>query len=646
MVMDNQEQPDLTIKRDGEEIMSDILEMVDEYNIPNIIPLHKTALAAGCKYRIDENDRGKTIVYSVRNFNMHIEKQSVIMNGEYDVRAFMKLYNETKDCMVRKLMYDAAEQCCYCINDKCTTFLMAKHRTIEFDSKKKKLCGPYRHRLSISVTDSTLSACIEIAEMMFQYTYPHMHKDLFYKNEVTYTLTEKDEFYIVGYMACHNALSKSDDELVKWVLSDQNKIDDLMKASGKDSCTEYEYAGAIDKFENGINYEFIFGVITDRKPRKLPEGMVCRKIRGGQWAVFNSSANDYSSIWREFSANFYNKEHKGYDTSRIPFELYDKDGRLYDVHIPVDPDSPADSAKTVTMQYIPTLRVAGYPMYGETDYPLSKDYLFDVDKRMLEAFSYADKFIGIAIHSFFGKPIQHGYYYAYDDLTPIPEDMEKRDFRGGWFLIEGRKHFNGGVADYPFDRPMNFRTEVDDMHHPGLWIDLHYPNARGGYVELGNPAHIKGKRKFEVVELLPQRIIGKLEAPPESIVTDEEKNSFYTMPENQEKGSYMIGYTIIQPSNAGMYFDKPLVKGVLAKDDTPAPEGYSEFFLEGGKFVKITEDVLNGEPGWEIEGYECIEKETGYAVDRKRQFIIKQKEFGRSYEWYVPCCESSSPKVI
>jgi hypothetical protein len=45
-------------------------------------------------------------------------------------------------------------------------------------------------------------------------------------------------------------------------------------------------------------------------------------------------------------------------------------------------------------------------------------------------------------------------------------------------------------------------------------------------VELGNPAHIKGKRKFEVVELLPQRIIGKLEAPPESIVTGEERIVF------------------------------------------------------------------------------------------------------------------------
>ncbi|MGI6704927.1 MAG: hypothetical protein ACOX6S_01250 [Clostridia bacterium] len=45
-------------------------------------------------------------------------------------------------------------------------------------------------------------------------------------------------------------------------------------------------------------------------------------------------------------------------------------------------------------------------------------------------------------------------------------------------------------------------------------------------MELGNPAHIKGKRKFEVVELLPQRIIGKLEAPPESIVTGEERIVF------------------------------------------------------------------------------------------------------------------------
>ncbi|NLF00589.1 MAG: hypothetical protein GX601_06380 [Anaerolineales bacterium] len=556
--------------------------------------------------------------------------------GEYDIRAFLKLYRETADEKIKELLFRAAVSCSYCINDKCTTFLMARNRTTEWNGRVKKLCAFFRHRLNIPVTGDTIAACVRIAEMMFEYTYPYMHADLFYENNVTYTTVSRDEFYIVGYMARHNALSKSDDELVKSVLADSSKLDALYTATGQTD--NGRYVGATDKFANGNDYEFIFGVIADRKPETLPDQVVCRKIRGGEWAVYNSSAHDYKSIWRDFSANYYNNERKGYDTARIPFEFYSRDGSFFDVHIPVDGDMPADSAKTVTMQFFPQLRVAGFPTIGETDHPLHVDYGFDIEKRLTEAFPFADRLIGIYLHAFFGKPMRHGVFYAYDDLTPVPNDIPRTNLKAGWFLVEGRKHFNGGVSDYPFDRPINFRTKVDDMHHPGLWLDVRYPHARGGHIELANPAQIVGNRRFEVVELPSQRVIGKLEAPPESIVTDEEKEAFYTLPENSQKGTYMIGYTVCEPSKAGVYYDKPLVKGVLCDAGTPPPRGLSEYYLEAGKFVKITEDAPNGEPGWEIEWLpEKIKDETGCEADMSRQFIIKQTDFGRSYEFYIPC---------
>lgn len=168
-----------------------------------------------------------------------------------------------------------------------------------------------------------------------------------YKNEVTYKIVEKENFYLVGYMTRHNSLSKSDEELVKSVLTDEVKRNALKSAAGKESETDLQYIGAIDKFIDGNTYEFLFGVMTGSKPASLPEGVVCRKINAGEWAIYNSTADDYKSIWKHFSSNFYNTEHKGYDRSRIPFEYYDKNGRLYDVHIPVDADCPADSGKYI-----------------------------------------------------------------------------------------------------------------------------------------------------------------------------------------------------------------------------------------------------------------------------------------------------------
>ena len=337
-----------------------------------VTALHETALRQGCTLRIDEEEGKVILVYSVRRFSVSIDGDSVTLSGEFDLRAFLRLYRETSSRAVRELMFTAATACTYCITDKCTTFLMARQRTVKFDGKEKKLCGPYRHWISISVTESSLSACVDIAEMMFEYTYPHMHIDLFRNNKVTYTVSDLGEFFVVGYMARHSALSNDDRKLVEAVLEKRadgkRRVDSLIEAVGQ--VDTGICIGAIDKFANGNDYEFIFGIITDKKPESLPEGGVCRKIKSGEWAVYDSSVIEYQSIWKHFSDKFFGIEGKGYDTSRIPFEHYDENGNLYDVHIPVDSDMPADSAKTVTMHYIPTLRVAGFPMMGETDHPL------------------------------------------------------------------------------------------------------------------------------------------------------------------------------------------------------------------------------------------------------------------------------------
>ena len=117
-----------------------------------------------------------------------------------------------------------------------------------------------------------------------------------------------------------------------------------------------------------------------------------------------------------------------------------------------------------------------------------------------------------------------------------------------------------------------------------------------------------------------------------------ERANFYTLPENKDKGSHIIAYTLVKPQNAGAYYDKPLIKGVLAEADTSTPAGLSNFLLEGGKYVKVTEDIPNGEPGWEIEFLlDSLENDTGHKPDMRRQLMIKQNDFGKSYEFYVPC---------
>ena len=606
-----------------------------------IQPLHDIALQIDCRHRIDEDETGKTIVYSARNFKVHVKDQSVSFEGDYDNRAFLKLYRETDSKAIQALLFHAAEPCCYCINDKCTTFLMAKQRTLTLDGKTKKVCAWNRHHLTINVTPETLDACVAIAAMMFEYAYPFpiKHADLFYQNEVTYTMAEKDAFYIIGYLQRHSQISPSDEDFVASLLrkgdDGARKIDGLLQAVGQ--ADNGKYVGATDNFINGVLYDFLFGVLTDQKPATLPEGAICRKVRSGEWAVYNSSAGDYKSIWKHYTERFYDAEHKGFDRARIPFEYYDANGKFYDVHIPVDVDMPADSGRVITLQHMPNTLLAGYSSYGEADHPLYQDDRpFVTQDKLRELFPLADKVVRAWVHALFGKPIRNIEGVIVDDYTPIPDGLERIELKGGYWRLAGRRHFNGGGEDWPFDVQLDSRVSLNVCQHPRAFNSYEY-NARGGYTEIGVPMRIQGMPTYEAVELPPQRVIGKLEAPPEAIVTDEEMQHFYDLPENKDPGSYVIGYTVVQ-RKSGIYFDKPLIKGVLANAETPVPEGLSEFMLEGGRYIKVSEDALNGGPGWDIEilPYD-LEKDTAYKANLKRQFLIKQNDFGKRFDLYIPC---------
>ena len=104
-----------------------------------VAPLHGVAQAKACRCRVDRADDATTIVYSAQRYSIHIADASVCFEGDYDIRAFIELYNETDNPMVRELLFHGADSCSYCIDDKCTTLLMAKQRTIQLGTQAKKL---------------------------------------------------------------------------------------------------------------------------------------------------------------------------------------------------------------------------------------------------------------------------------------------------------------------------------------------------------------------------------------------------------------------------------------------------------------------------------------------------------------------------
>jgi len=604
-------------------------------------PLHEIAIENGCKYKIEKAADGNVdIIYSTRNLVINISNYFVRFSGEYDIRAFLKLYKSSSDYILKELMFNTAIPCEYCINDKCTTFLMAKERTIEFNGEKKKLCGPYRHRVDISVTADNIYQCKSILSMMFEYVYPYMHKDIFYENTVNYANSKKGAFYIVGFRHVNNNLTQSIEDFVKECLKinddGKRKIDEVLSVTK--TFDNGKYFGATTNFANGVLYDFIFGIETKKLPKELPDNMVILKIHEGDWAVYNSTANNYKSIWTHFTERkYYEKEKKGFDSSRAFFEIYDKEGNFSNVHIPVDKELPRDNGKHMLLTHMPDFSIAGYKTYAETDYPLSKDFDFDWNDKYREISPYATYKLGVPIHAIFGKPIQFIGGVVIDDTISVPDYAEIIPIKGGYWNFEHFDHFTGDYYNWTFDMPYKSIKEMN-LNHPRAFLEFHY-YCRGGYCTTGGPTRIVGKKTFEVVNLDPKVVFGKMEAPPESIVTDNDINDFYNEKSNSVQGSCAIGFTYTFDYPNSPHFDKPIVKGFFPKEGSVLPNDYSRLRLDGGRFVKITEDIFNGEPGWEIEGYmhgKEVEKETGLKVDHSRQAIVIQYDYGKFYEIYVP----------
>jgi len=606
-----------------------------------VTTLHDTAVAHSCAHRIAplEKQPGYRITYSARDFAIKVRDEDVTFTGAYDIRAFLRLYRTTDSQMVRELMFDAAIPCCYCIDDKCTTLLMARERTIKLDGRRKKLCGPYRHSLCIKATPENLSACCEIADMMFAYTTPRMHRDLFHENTVTHTVAHRDQLRVIGYLHTQNAFSISTEAFVASCLAEREDgtrpVDELLHSA--EQADSGEYVGVTLSFCNGANYEFLFGIVCDRFPDELTENAMPLKIGAGDWAVYNSSAGEYPSIWKDFTDRFYEQEQMGYDLSRVPFEIYDAAGQFRDVHIPVDEDCAEDSAKFVRLIHTPDLTAAGYKTYDEHDYPLYRELDFDPHERLLELFPLAERTITGFLHADLGKPLSDIYAAETDRLSVVSEELDSFTIRGGYWHVEGRRHFNGGSCGWPLDNiPGKPQIEIDNLAHPRLFIEYKY-RSRGGHTERAVPVRVRGELETELVTRPPCRILGRQEDPPQSCLSDEWIERVQDVDENAEPGSRVYAFTYALRGKFP-YFDRPVTVGFLAEEDTPVPEGYAEYRFPGGEYLKLAESLPNGEYHWAVPWYAFImmEKLTGHKSDLERSFFVHQKGYGREFVCYIP----------
>lgn len=625
----------------NEMTISQLLERLQGPARDVVATLHDTIVAQGCTHRIDslEGEPGHRIAYSARDFAIEVRGKDVTFTGAYDIRAFLRLYRATSCRTVRELMFDAAAACRYCIDDKCTTLLMAPERTIEFDGKRKKLCGPYRHSLRIKATSENLPACRVIADMMFAYTTPRMHRDLFHENTVTHTVAHRDQLRVIGYVHTQNAFSISTEAFVESCLTAREDgtrpVDELLHSAGP--ADTGDYIGVTLNFVNGANYEFLFGIVCDRVPDELPDNVMSLKIGAGDWAVYNSSAREYSSIWKDFTDHFYDEEQMGYDLSRVPFEYYDAAGHFRDVHIPVDADCAKDSAKFVRLIHTPDLPAVGYKTYDEHDYPLFRELDFDPHERLLELFPLAERTITGFWHADLGKPMSQTFAVETDRLSVVPEYLDSYLIRGGYWHLEGRRHFNGGSCGWPTEEvPGKPRIETDHLAHPRLFIEYKY-RSRGGHSETAVPVRVRGELETELVKRPSCRILGRQENPPDSCLTDDWIERVQDLDENPEPGSRAYAFTYVLRGKF-CYFDRPVTVGFLAEEDTPMPEGYAEYRFPGGKYLKFSESLPNGEYHWAVPWYTFImmEKLSGYKPDLDRSFIVHQKEHGREFVCYIP----------
>lgn len=370
--------------------------------------------------------------------------------------------------------------------------------------------------------------------------------------------------------------------------------------------------------------------------------MSVRKVRGGEWAVYRTSAGNYASVWEHFTKEFYGAERRGYDEGRAFYETYTEDGAFMEVYIPVDAELSRESGQTRTVHELPDMMLVGYGGYAEADHPQYGERPFEKWNEVARLFPRAEYVARVSVHSLFGKPLMGFDGVSYNELMDVPDGMERFALKGGYERKIGFKHFTGDyqawgeALDMPVESPLLLFT----LDHPRGFNQYVY-NARGGYSEIGVPMRIVGERHYDVVELEAQRIIGKLEAPPDCVVTEEDIERFYHLPENAQPGSYWIGFTLAerqtQANTGSAFYDKPLIKGVKAMTGARSPEDFCELTLPGGVYVRITEDRPNGVLGW--EGGEitlAALAAAGRPHDESRPYLYHQRENGRRYALYIP----------
>ncbi|MCL2512315.1 MAG: GyrI-like domain-containing protein [Oscillospiraceae bacterium] len=611
--------------------------------------LHELALKYGCSFETETGEDGISVTeYSLRDLEVTEDGGDVMAEIKTPFIGLKRLFDETGDPGVREILFKNARKCSHCISDKCTALLMAPARTLDLGGKSKKACSMWGQRVKMFIDGGNFNACVEIIERFLSDAVKagEKHEDV-RKNDVAYTLSQKGEFFIAGYCHKHTPISAKDEDAVKSLLP---LMPGLCKAL--DISDEGKYIGATANFVNGSQYDFIFGVICDKKPdaSKLPESVTFRKMPAGEWAVYNSSLSKYPSIWRHYTDKFYDKEKRGWDAYRFPFEIYDKSGNWRDVHIPVDADAPKDAGSLVLWEHRPDFGAAGWERVGEEDHPDWFDN-GDIEKRLTELL----KTPGTArfcysLHQYYGKPMRFSNFIVTDDTLDIPEDFMRRTIKGGLWRINGDRHFNGGAEHWDMDEPhkLPFEKQHLSLDHPRVFGTYSY-DARGGYDETWIPFRAEGEFKFETVELPPLRLFAKLEDPLNGkTVPDEELRTYYSLPGNAEPGTLAVGYKAEFFKHVMLYAE-PLKKGVIAGESAVCPDGFNEYMLEGGKFVKITETnpdgspYLRGEPGWEAEFVDFPRKnapDISESTDFSRHCRMLQTGNGKYYELYVPVKKS------
>lgn len=604
-----------------------------------VLALHQVALDNGCHYRVRPGDAsGKhEIVYSAMSYCLRIDGPRVTLVTAYDIRAFLDYYRHQADETAQALLFNAAAPCEYCIDDKCTT-LISDH-TIAYQGKRKKLCGPYRHWLVIAdITLQNLPAVQAIAAMAFRYCTPAMHTDLFYENEVSYRTEDAPEITILGFRYAAASFGVKIEDFIRECLAPgedgKRRIDTLIELTGQ--ADSGRYIGVTTDFLTSTCYHFTFGIACPRAsiPSELPQGVAIVRVQAGPYAVYNTSAGDYRSVWQRFNEAYYDAERKGYDTSRVPYEYYDRDGRFGDVHIPVSADCPKDSGRRTRVLLTPDIRLAGISTCSENDHPFYQD-VTGLQEKLLEYFPHAERVMRGWIHAKPGWPMTEFTGVEVDALDVIPPELEIITIRGGYWNVVAYPYFRSGEFEI-FSTPYRPRFEVDLLAHPRAFLELYY-TGRGLYSEVYTPIRLMGERRVELVERPVTLLIGKEEAPPASVVTAADMRAFYDLDANVEKGRCVLAYHF-ELHRGQYYFQKPVIKGAEVADIARVPAGMQAFTLEGGRYVRLSETLPNGELDWSLGGYAFkeMEKETGYQLDLSRLFIVEQMEYGRAFALYVP----------